>query len=791
MKLNTEWLAEFVPLTRPLDGLCELLTMSGLEVEAYEAIEYRLENVVAVRLVDVSRHPLSERLILCRADAGLLGIYNIVCGAPNARNGLVTCLALPGARLADGTVVAAAAIRGEESNGMLCSARELGLGDDDAGILELPEATRIGASLASIVSTKDAIIDLNLTPNRGDCLSLLGVAREISALESCLTQDFNPPQIAPETATALGVELEATQVCPRYVGRVIEGVNCQATPPLWMRERLRRCGIRSINPVVDITNYVMLAVGQPMLAFDLDTLQGGIRVRAGRPSEKLQLLDGTTVDLDEDSVVIADHAVPVALAGIMGGAATGVQKATTRIFFESAYFDPIRIARTARKKKLHTDAAHRFERGVDPSGQERAVEFATKLLIEICGGTPGPTLVTEYPALTPTSPAIEFRLARANSLLGMEFSDSEARNIFERLRMSVVEQDQVWLITPPPYRFDLKKEVDLIEELVRLGGYTSIPVSYPSPQLCIAQVPRASLTSARLREQLVAVGYFEAVTYSFVARENWQMFAGELKELALANPISKDMAVMRSSLWPGLLNALIHNQNRQVSSVRLFELGMVFHHTDERLVQAGRIAGIAVGNALPEQWGIVPRLIDFYDVKQDVMNLAWACGLRGVAVEPNPVNGLHPGESAVVTHRGKRLGSIGTLHPKILKSLNILGNPIVFELDIDGLLEAENAVFKPFSKYPSVRRDIAVIVPEVVAAGAVLELVVQAGGALLKDLQLFDVYRGQGIDSDKKSLAMGLIFQAPSSTLTDSQVQAAVSEIVDLLGRELGGSLRV
>ena len=367
MKLNTEWLAEFVPLTRPLDGLCELLTMSGLEVEAYEAIEYRLENVVAVRLVDVSRHPLSERLILCRADAGLLGIYNIVCGAPNARNGLVTCLALPGARLADGTVVAAAAIRGEESNGMLCSARELGLGDDDAGILELPEATRIGASLASIVSTKDAIIDLNLTPNRGDCLSLLGVAREISALESCLTQDFNPPQIAPETATALGVELEATQVCPRYVGRVIEGVNCKATPPLWMRERLRRCGVRSINPVVDITNYVMLAVGLPMHAFDLDTLQGGIRVRAGRPSEKLQLLDGTTVDLDEDSVVIADHAVPVALAGIMGGAATGVQKATTRIFFESAYFDPIRIARTARKTKLHTDAAHRFERGVDPS----------------------------------------------------------------------------------------------------------------------------------------------------------------------------------------------------------------------------------------------------------------------------------------------------------------------------------------------------------------------------------------------------------------------------------------
>ena len=791
MKLNTEWLAEFVSLTRPLDALCELLTMSGLEVEAYEAIEYRLDNVVAVRLVDVSRHPLSERLILCRADAGLLGIYNIVCGAPNARNGLVTCLALPGARLADGTVVAAAAIRGEESNGMLCSARELGLGDDDAGILELPEATRIGASLASIVSTKDSIIELNLTPNRGDCLSLLGVAREISALESCLTQDFNPPQIAPETATALGVELEATQVCPRYVGRVIEGVNCQATPPLWMRERLRRCGIRSINPVVDITNYVMLAVGQPMHAFDLDTLQGGIRVRAGRPSEKLQLLDGTTVDLDEDSVVIADHAVPVALAGIMGGAATGVQKATTRIFFESAYFDPIRIARTARKKKLHTDAAHRFERGVDPSGQERAVEFATKLLIEICGGTPGPTLVTEYPALIPSSQPIEFRLARANSLLGMEFSDSEARNIFARLRMSVVEKDQAWLITPPPYRFDLKKEVDLIEELVRLRGYTSIPVSYPSPQLRLAQVPRASLTSALLREQLVAVGYFEAVTYSFVARENWQMFAGELKELALANPISKDMAVMRSSLWPGLLNALIHNQNRQVSSVRLFELGMVFRHTDERLVQAGRIAGIAVGNALPEQWGIASRLIDFYDVKQDVMNLAWACGLRGVAVEPHTVNGLHPGESALVTHRGKRLGSIGTLHPKILKSLNILGNPIVFELDIEGLLEAENAVFKPFSKYPSVRRDIAVIVPEVVAAGAVLELVVQAGGALLKDLQLFDVYRGQGIDSDKKSLAMGLIFQAPSSTLTDSQVQAAVSEIVDLLGRELGGSLRV
>ncbi len=791
MKLTTEWLAELVPLTRPLEALCESLTMAGLEVEACERVQYSLDNVVSAQVKEVRQHPQAERLVVCQVDAGHHGNHQIVCGAPNVRVGLITCLALPDARIADGTLVTTTRIRGESSNGMLCSARELGLGDDDAGLLELPDSTKVGDNLSAQMSMTDSIIELNLTPNRGDCLSLLGVAREIAALESISVQSASTPQVPATTTASFAVELTASATCSRYVGRVIEGVNCAAVTPLWMRERLRRCGIRSINPVVDITNYVMLAVGQPMHAFDLDALQGGICVRVARQGESLRLLDGTTLELDEESVVIADHAVPVALAGIMGGAATGVHKATSRIFLESAYFDPIRIAGTARKAKLHTDAAHRFERGVDPTGQERAVEFATKLLVDLCGGDPGPTALTEISALVPRPQTIAFRLTRANALLGMALSEPEARDIFKRLNMSVTEDGATWQVTPPTYRFDLTQEVDLVEELARLRGYTVIPATNPNFERHVARPPHTASNTALLRAQLVASGYFEAVTYSFVSQKHWRLFAGSLKELGLTNPISREMGVMRSSLWPGLLAALAHNQNRQVSSLRLFEIGMIFQQTDQELRQLNRIAGIAVGNAAPEQWGMAARKIDFFDVKQDVLNLLSVSGLPGVVFEAALIDGLHPGESAAIRYGNQLIGSLGSIHPKVLNSLNILGKPIVFELAVDALSDARPATFKPFSKFPSVRRDIALIVSETVMASAVVECVVRAGGVLLKDLQLFDVYRGQGIDSDKKSLALGLIFQAPSSTLTDSQVQAAVSEIVDLLGRELGATLRI
>ncbi len=765
--------------------------MSGLEVEACDGVQVSLENVVTARLLEVQRHPHAERLVVCQVDAGRHGHHQIICGAPNARVGLVSCLALPGAEIADGKVVTATEIRGEPSNGMLCSARELGFGDDDSGLLELPDSTKVGDSLSVHVPTSDSVIELNLTPNRGDCLSLLGVAREIAAVESSRARDTPSLPVVAETSSAVAIELVATETCPRYVGRVIEGVNCAAVTPLWMRERLRRCGIRSISPVVDITNYVMLAIGQPMHAFDLDSLKGGIRVRAGCHGEKLQLLDGTTVELEDDMVVIADHAVPIALAGIMGGQATGVQKSTSRILFESAYFDPVRIARTARKTKLHTDAAHRFERGVDPTGQERAVELATKLLIDLCGGRPGPTLLTENRALVPQPEAIAFRLARANSLLGMEFSEPEARDIFERLNMSVIANRATWLVTPPAYRFDLKKEVDLVEELARLRGYTAIPTRDTSFVSHLEYVPRGRLDTSRLREQLVAAGYFEAVTYSFVSPAQWQVFSGPLKALGLANPISREMAIMRSSLWPGLLAALLHNQHRQVPSLRMFELGMVFQQTAQELRQINRIAGIAVGNVAPEQWGMATRKIDFFDLKQDILNLLSISGLTGVSFEPALLDGLHPGECALIRHGRRPVGSLGAIHPKVVNSLGLVGNPIVFELALEILTVPEPATYQPFSKFPSVRRDIALIVPQGITAGAITECVIRAGGALLKDLQLFDVYRGQGIDSDKKSLALGLIFQAPSSTLTDSQVQVAVSGIVDLLGRELGATLRI
>ncbi len=790
MKVTLDWLQEFTPLSADLEGLCDLLTMAGLEVDGTEAVNAVAAQVSVARIVDVQRHPNSEHLTVCQIETGS-GPTQVVCGAPNARAELRCVYAAPGAQMRNGITVSETEIRGVKSSGMLCSAQELGFGDDHSGLLELPADTALGTPLAQLTSLLDQVVEIGLTPNRGDCLSVLGVAREVSAISGT---PLTIPTIAavPTTVdTTLPIELLAAEFCPRYVGRAICGVDASRPAPLWMRERLRRCGVRSVSVIVDITNYVMLALGQPMHAFDLNALRGGIRIRAGIAGETLELLDGTQLTLDESSFVIADHAGAVALAGIMGGSASGVSQGTTDIYLESAFFEPIPLSKVARKHLLHSDAAHRFERGVDPAGQRRAMELASALVVSLCGGRAGPLTDQTVPGWQAQPRAISFRLARAERILGVHVTPELARQTFERLGLGVVTEGAEWVVTVPTCRFDLTLEIDLIEEIARLGiGYAALPQSRPHPEVGVSAARDKRVSTQRLREQLVSAGYLEAVTYSFITAEMQQAFAPDESAIALLNPIASDMSTMRPSLLPGLLLALRHNQNRQVHSLKLFEVGMSFRRQGGELVQRNYVAGVCAGSKLPEQWGEPPVPVDFYDIKQDVISLLKACGQHATKVQTASHPGFHPGRTAALSTEGGLLGYVGELHPKLVRALDLREAPMMFEIALAPLLAAGAPAFAPFSKFPAVRRDIALVLAEEIPAEQVLGVARRAGGELLRDLELFDVYRGQGIDSDKKSLALGLIFQASSSTLTDSLVDAAIAQIVDSLRREIGATLR-
>lgn len=792
MKVSEQWLREWVDC--PLSGtaLAEQLTMAGLEVDRVDAAAPPFERVVVGRVLTLVPHPDADRLRVATVDVGHDQPLQIVCGAPNVAVGLCAPTALIGAVLPGGLTLKKSKLRGIESQGMLCSAKELGLAEHSDGLMPLPANSPPGQNVRELLGLDDAIIEIELTPNRGDCLGMEGIAREVAALNRC---HFQPLPVDPVPAVlddVFPVALLAPADCPRYVGRVIRGVNPAAETPLWMKERLRRSGIRSLGPLVDVTNYVLLELGQPMHAFDLGRLSGGIEVRRARPGDRLELLNGTVIEPDTETLLIADQRGPLALAGIMGGEISSCTDATRDVFLESAFFSPASIAGRARRYGLQTDSSYRFERGVDSQLQRRAAERATQLLIEMAGGQPGPIIEAVSPDYLPVRPIINLRLPRINTVLGMTIPAIQIEDILRRLGMTVTAGIDAWQVVPPAHRFDISLEVDLIEELIRVYGYERAPANRPLTRLEMPPQPEERVELARLRETLVQRGFQEAITYSFVDPQMQRRLDPERTALALSNPISADLAVMRTSLWPGLLKALIHNQKRQQGRIRLFEHGLNFIPEGGHVRQEPYIGGVVAGLALPEQWGVPARPVDFFDLKADVEALLALTGepeqLTFVAaVHP----ALHPGQSARIDRAGTPVGWLGALHPRIAHELEVEGDALFFELQLAGIQPARLPAFMELSRFPASRRDLAVVVDESVSAQAVQDAICQRGGNLLREVWLFDVYRGKGVADGQKSLAFGLNLQDFSRNLTDHVVEEAVSGILAGLAAQFGATLRI
>jgi phenylalanyl-tRNA synthetase beta chain len=791
MKFPENWLREFVDPPVDRATLCQRLTMAGLEVENVEALGAGLDGVVVAEIIACEPHPNADKLRVCQVAIGPGASVQIVCGAPNARVGLKAPVARIGAILPNGVEIKKALLRGVDSIGMLCSAKELGLDTDASGLMELADAAPVGTSIAAYLALPDASIELKLTPNRPDCLGLRGLAGDVAALFGMV---FVPPAIAPvaaQIATERAVQLDAGANCPRYCARVIKDIDAMARTPVWMVERLRRSGIRPISAMVDITQYVMLELGQPMHAYDNALIDGAIRVRHAQPGEKVKLLDGGEYDLNSEFLVIADANQLHGLAGIMGGFDSRVTDTTRQVFLEAAHFAPAAIMGRARKLGLHTDASHRFERGVDVELPRIAIERATGLLLEIAGGKPGPVIEAVQREHLPQRASVPLRRARLARVLGMRIADVEIERILRALGMRIETTTDGWNATPPSRRFDIEIEEDLIEEVARVHGYEHVPTHAPSGELKLALRPEAEVSASRLRTQLAAGGYREAINYSFVARdllERWSQAAGAV---VLANPLSADMAVMRTSLLPGLVRALSRNLNRQQTRVRLFELGLVFAQGDDAPAQVPRLAAAACGRASPESWAGDKRSVDFYDLKADAESLL-ALGGERTQVEfhsPGPVY-LHPGRSAEIRVAGNAVGIIGSLHPRLLKALDLDEDVVVFELDLASTIAGKVPLAQELSKFPSVRRDIAVVVPERVAYAQIEATVRAAVGAELTELLVFDQYAGPNLGFGVKSLAIGLILQNSYRTLTDVDADRCVTAAVSALSSECQAKLR-
>ncbi|MEH6652469.1 MAG: phenylalanine--tRNA ligase subunit beta [Motiliproteus sp.] len=791
MKFSEQWLRQWVNPAIDTDELMAQITMAGLEVDGVEPAAAEFSGVVVGEILSAEQHPNADKLQVCRVSDGSEE-FQVVCGAPNARTGLRIAFAKVGSVLPGNFKIKKAKLRQVESFGMLCSGQELGINEDSDGIMELPAEAVAGQDLRALFGLDDQVIEVDLTPNRGDCLSIAGLAREVGVLNKVAVTEVEVAAAAKTIDDKFPIEIEAPQGCARYVGRVIRGINPTATTPLWMVERLRRSGVRSIDPVVDVTNYVMLELGQPMHAFDLNKLNGGIRVRMADAGEKLTLLDGQECVLNADTLVIADHQGPLAMAGIMGGEGSGVSDQTTDIFLESAFFNPLAIAGRARSYGLHTDSSHRFERGVDSELQVKATERATKLLLDIVGGQAGPVSEEVDEANIPAARTVLLRSARIKKLLSLDIADSEVEEILTRLGMGVTSNDDgSWNVLVPPYRFDVSLEEDLLEELARIYGYNRMPVRTTTATLKLSAQPEARKALPDLRRLLVARGYQEAITYSFVEPAMLAKFDSKNKPVALANPISADMAVMRTTLWPGLIKAMQHNQHRQQSRIRMFETGQRFIPTAEGLRQDNAIAGVVYGSYQPEGWSSEKRSVDFFDVKADLEDLLAVNGaVNSFVFESGEHEALHPGQCAVIKRDGKAVGYLGALHPNLCKDFSLNGPVFLFELELSAVEQDSLPKFSELSKFPETSRDMALVVDQDIAVAQVLDLARLEAGEWLTDVTLFDVYQGEGIENGKKSLALSLTWQHPSHTLNDEQVNQMFESVVSAAQTQLGATLR-
>jgi len=791
MKFSEQWLRTWVNPDVSRDELVARLSMVGLEVDAVTAVAGEFSGVVVGEVLSTEQHPDADKLRVCQVSNGT-ETFQVVCGAPNVRPGLKIPFAMIGAKLPGDFKIKKAKLRGVESNGMLCSETELQVGDDDSGLMELAEDAPVGRDVREYLGLDDATIEIGLTPNRGDCLSLAGLAREVGAIYGVAVSPVEVNVVAPSHDETRPVDVRAPNACPRYLGRVIRNVDLSRPTPLWMVERLRRSDIRSIDAAVDVTNYVMLELGQPLHAFDLAEINGGICVRMAEEGEKLVLLDGQEISLRADTLVIADHQRALAIAGVMGGEHSGVSSATHDLFLESAFFDTIALAGKARSYGLHTDASHRYERGVDSQLARKAMERATGLLLEIVGGEAGPIIEVVSETSLPKVEPVRLRAERLEQMLGLQLPASDVVRMLSALGLGVSDEAPgVWLVQIPSHRFDISLEVDLIEELGRLYGYDRLPVRYPRARLAPEARPEARAQLPSLRRLLVARGYQEAITYSFIDPKLFELFTPGQAPLLLANPISADMAAMRTSLWPGLVKALQYNLNRQQPRVRLFESGLRFVGQLDVLKQESMLAGLICGSRLPEGWSNGREPVDFYDVKADVEALLAAAGnASAYAFVPGEHPALHPGQTACVEKDGRLVGFVGGLHPELAKTLDIDQPVFLFELLVAELAEGRLPVFKELSRFPEVRRDLAVLVARDVPAAAILQCIRDAAGEFLTELKLFDVYQGKGIDPLSKSMAVGLTWQHPSRTLNDDEVSSALQQILSILEERFNATLR-
>lgn len=790
MKISESWLRSKVNPALSTAQLVHQLTMAGLEVDAVTPVAGAFSGVVVARIVSASPHPDAQKLQVCQVDAGPVGQFQIVCGAANARPGILVPLATLGAQLPGGLEIKRAKLRGVESFGMLCGQTELAAGEDDSGLWELPAHLPLGQDLRQAMNLDDNQLELGLTPNRGDCLSLRGLAREVAALNGLAYSDSPIAHVAASHSQAYSVQLQAPEACPRYCSRVISGVDNTRPSPEWLTQSLNRAGIRSLDALVDITNYVLLELGQPMHAFDASRLEAPISVRWAQPEESLTLLNQQTLSLSPNTLVIADAHKACALAGIMGGAESAVSSSTHTVVLESAFFQPLALAGRARQYGLHTDASHRFERGVDPNLAQQAIERATQLILDITGGQAGPLVVAESAPHLPASKSISLNKARLGTGLGLQLDSAQVTQLLGGLGLHLLEESPShWQFSVPSHRFDLSIEADLLEEIARLYGYDHLPSTGLALQAPLPTLSDSRLSRNQLKQHLISRDYQEVITYSFIDPKWQALFFPNTPAIALQNPISADMGTLRTSLIPSLVHTLKNNLNRQHLRVRLFETGLVFNHAPG-YPQHPMLAGLIYGNRQPSHWAHSAEEVDFFDLKGDVVSLL-GLGQKNVQFVPaTDAPHLHPGQSAYIQYQGQTLGLLGALHPTLSKQAGFNKPVWVFELALNPLLEGQLPAFKGISRFPEVSRDIALVVDKHQAVAALENAMRAAAGSTLKEVTLFDVYTGQGIAPHQKSLAFSLIFQDTQRTLGDEDIQTALTALLTALQTGFNATLR-